>query len=345
VSLPAEPPGAARAAGAGRLLVDLPNWVGDVVMALPATARMAAGRDPGTVTLHCRPAVAGLLEALFPGCAVVATPRRTGPVAAARRLTSGGGRFAVGVTFRHSPRAKLLLALAARRRYGSTGGGGRLLLSRAVAVDRGRHQVQDADPLLAILGLPPADPGWRPALPAELAAAGRSALARAGVAGRPVAGLAPAAAWGPSKRWPAERFGRLAVLLEEAGLAPVILAGPGEDEIAGEVAEAAGRKIPVVGPDLDVAGLFGVMAGLRVVVSNDSGPMHLAALAGAPVVGLFGPTDPRRTAPLGENHRVLSRDLDCAPCFEPVCPLGHQDCLRGIPPERVAAAALELAGV
>ncbi len=312
-----------------RLLVDLPNWVGDVVMSLPAVARLVAANADGDTVLHARPPVERLLAELFPAVRVVVTRKGESPLAVARKLRSGAGRFGVGITLRHAGRAKLLLRLTARRSLGSMGEGGRLLLTDPVAVDRTRHQVHDADPILERLGLPPADPGWRPELPEVLREEGRMALGAAG-GGGPVVGLAPSAAWGESKRWPVERFGELAARLAGRGVVPVVLVGPGEEGVAAEVRAASGGELPVLGPSLDVAGLAGLMSHLAAVVANDSGPMHLAALAGCRVVGLFGPTDPRRTAPLGPRSVVVSRGLDCAPCFKPVCPLGTRACLREI---------------
>jgi len=326
------------------VFVDLPNWIGDVVMSLPAVARLGDRWRPGEMVLGCRPPVARLLGLVFPGSNVIATDRRTSLLATARRLTVGHGRFHTAVTLRHATRAKLLVRLVARRTLGSAGGGGGILLTQAFPVDRDRHQVHDADPVLRALDLPPADPAWRPPLPSVLATEGKAALERAGVTGK-IAGLVPGAAWGDSKRWPVESFGRLARLIGEIGLTPVVFIGPGEEWLAAEISEAAGRRVANVGPDLDVAGLFGALAGARVVISNDSGPMHLAALAGVPIVALFGPTDPRRTAPLVEPRRVLCRAMDCSPCFKARCPLGHQRCLKEITPEAVAAEAQRLAGM
>ena len=78
------------------------------------------------------------------------------------------------------------------------------------------------------------------------------------------------------------------------------------------------------------------------LVTNDSGPMHLAAAVGTRCIALFGPTDPRRTAPAGAGHRLLSRDLWCSPCFRRRCPLLHHGCLRGIGVVEVRDTALEL---
>jgi heptosyltransferase-2 len=311
-------------------------------MSLPAVAGLVESNAGGVTTLHCRPAVERFLGLLFPGTRVIATVRRAAPLSGARRVLAGGGRFDVGVTFRHSTRGKLLLLLAARHRLGSRGGGATLLLSEAFPVARDRHQVHDADALLVRLGARSAGAGWRLEVPGSLVDEGRAALDRAGVEAGPAVGLLPGAAWGASKQWPPDLFGRLAGRLAAGGARPVVVIGPGEEELAGAISEAAGFEVPSLGPELDVAGLFGVLSLLEAAVCNDSGPMHLAALTGAPVVALFGPTDPRRTAPIGEGHRLLYLALECSPCFKPVCPLGHRDCLRGIGAEKVAEEVFSL---
>jgi ADP-heptose:LPS heptosyltransferase len=136
-------------------------------------------------------------------------------------------------------------------------------------------------------------------------------------------------------------FARLAVELRRRvpALRAVVVAGPKEVWLAVRVHEESGKLHPVVGPDLDLAGLAAVISHFDVLVTNDSGPMHLAAALGVPTVALFGPTDPRRTAPAGDGHEVLYRDLWCSPCFRRHCPLLHHRCLNGIPVGQAADAA------
>lgn len=328
----------------GRLLVDLPNWVGDVVMALPAVARLVDANRGGVSVLHCRPPIARLLGAVFPGAGIVASGRRAFPLLTAAALVRRWRRFDLAVTLRNATRAKLLVRLAGRSAVGSRGAGSRLLLSHGYAVDRRRHQALDHDGLLDALGLERADAGWRPPVPPTAAAEGRRLLDGAGLAHRRLVGLAPAAGWGESKRWPAERFGEVGRILRGEGLEPVVLVGPGESDVAREVVAACGGPPPtVLGEELDVAALLGLVAGLEVLVGNDSGPMHLADMAGVPVVALFGPTDPARTAPRPDGHRLLRLGLECSPCFEPACPLGHHGCLREIGAGTVAEAVLAVA--
>ena len=110
------------------------------------------------------------------------------------------------------------------------------------------------------------------------------------------------------------------------------------------VHEESGKIHPVIGPDLDLAALAAVLAQLDLLVTNDSGPMHLAAALGVRCVALFGPTDPRRTAPAGEGHAIVYRDLWCSPCFRRRCPLLHHGCLDGITVDAVAGEAEGILG-
>jgi ADP-heptose:LPS heptosyltransferase len=124
-----------------------------------------------------------------------------------------------------------------------------------------------------------------------------------------------------------ENYGKLAVRLLRRGYEPVVVIGPGERSIADAVCSAAGRSLPVVGEQQDVAGLASVAAGVSVLVGNDSGPMQTAARFGTPVVALFGPTEPCRTGPLGPEHHVLS------------CRNGLDDRIRSISVDDVEEAA------
>jgi ADP-heptose:LPS heptosyltransferase len=94
---------------------------------------------------------------------------------------------------------------------------------------------------------------------------------------------------------------------------------------------------------LDVAELAAVLARAPLLVSNNTGPVHLAAAVGTPVVDLYALTNPQHT-PWGVPHRVLSHDVPCKYCYKSVCPLGHHDCLRAVAPAAVVTAALDLLG-
>ena len=205
-------------------------------------------------------------------------------------------------------------------------------MSASCGVDRGRHQVHDADSILAALGLDAADPSWRPDLPAGVRDEGAAALRVAGVEGKRSIGLAPSTARGDAKRWPARRFGELAARLRARGLEALIVIGPGEEAVADELCRAAKLELPVVGTDSDIAGLAAITTRLGVLVGNDSGPVQLASRLGIPVVAIFGPTDPGRTAPIGSRHRVVSPSPE------------GSDGIRGISVDKVEAAIIDLDG-
>jgi heptosyltransferase-2 len=204
------------------------------------------------------------------------------------------------------------------------------------------HQLRDYDALLRARGIEPdCDP---PRLPISQAAARRAAeaLDAAGLdTEAPLALLAPGAAFSWTKRWPPERFGRLAALLRSRHWACAIVVGPGEEGLAREVCAAVGAPAPVLGLDLGPIDLAALLARARVVIANDSGPMHLAAAVGTPVVAFFGPTDPGRTAPAGAPSRILDRYVFCSPCFLKDCPYGHE-CMEEISAEMALEAVLEL---
>jgi heptosyltransferase-2 len=213
---------------------------------------------------------------------------------------------------------------------------------------RRRPQVEDYRELLAAMQVPP-PASWVPRLPRTraLLAAGEERLGRARLPGTgPLVGLAPGAEWGPSKRWPWRRFADLARELRRAvpGVRLLVLAGPKPKELwAGvRIHEESGKLHPVIGPDLDLAGLAGVLAHLDLLVTNDSGPMHVAAALGVRCLAFFGPTDPRRTAPAGEGHRVLATGIWCSPCFSRRCPLLHHRCMREIGVAAARDAAVEM---
>jgi lipopolysaccharide heptosyltransferase I len=114
--------------------------------------------------------------------------------------------------------------------------------------------------------------------------------------------LSPGAGWG-AKRWPAQRYGALAGCLHRAGYQVLVNAGPGEKEIAAQVIEASGGLAQV--PDFTLERLIATTRRIRLLIAGDTGPLHLACALGKPVVGIFGPTEPRRNGPFGVPFRVL----------------------------------------
>jgi heptosyltransferase-1 len=153
---------------------------------------------------------------------------------------------------------------------------------------------------------------------------------------RPFALINAGAAW-PNKRWPPERFGQLAAFVREAcGLEPVILWGPGEEVLAARVtAGASGTAIEA--PRTSVVDLVALARAATLVISGDTGPLHIATAVGTPTVSLFGPTDPQRNGPFDEADLVVSRYDACGCHYDRRC---HQAqwCLDGVQVAEVCAA-------
>jgi heptosyltransferase-2 len=312
-----------------------PNWIGDAVMALPVLRAIARAHPEELLTVIARRGPAAVFQSEGSAGRVRISSSMPADVA---WLLRGGFREAWLLP--NSFRSALLPFLAGiPERIGYSTDGRRPLLTHALPPPlRIGHQARDYDSLLESRGIPPdLEP---PRLPVGQEAARRAgeALARAGL-DRPegLVLLAPGAAFGPTKRWPAERYGQLARRLGERGLACGIAIGPREGGLAGRVAAAAGVPLPILGEDLDPGELAALLARARVVVANDSGPMHLAAAVGTPVVAFFGPTDPGRTSPTGAPARILDRYVFCSPCFLKKCPYGHE-CMREITVEMAAGA-------
>ncbi|MEW6216037.1 MAG: lipopolysaccharide heptosyltransferase II, partial [Nitrospirota bacterium] len=127
--------------------------------------------------------------------------------------------------------------------------------------------------------------------------------------------IVPGARW-KTKRWPPENFGELSSMLP---LNTVVVGSRGDMDIADEIVTLSKGKAVSLAGKTDLKELIEVIRNARFVVSNDSGPMHIAAALGIPVFAIFGPTDPLRTGPYGEGHMVIREDISCAPCFKRTC--------------------------
>ncbi len=179
-----------------------------------------------------------------------------------------------------------------------------------------------------------------PPTPAPPRAAPRPPAARQRIglpATEPLIVLCPGAEYGPAKRWPARHFAALATLAAaewpEATIA--LIGSASERQLATEIAALSGQDLRNLCGETSLAEAIALIATARGVVSNDSGLMHVAAALGRPQVAVFGSSDPRHTPPRSPRARVEWLHLECSPCFERTCPLGHTNCLNQIAPAAV----------
>ena len=155
-------------------------------------------------------------------------------------------------------------------------------------------------------------------------------------------GLNPGAFFGPAKRWPPDRFAALADRLIGALHADVLIFGsPGERPLAETIARAMEHTPTIVTGETTLRQFMALLAQCRLVVTNDSGPMHLASALGLPLVAIFGSTDERSTGPLSSRARVVKHDVPCSPCGLRECPIDFR-CMLGVTVDNVHRVALEL---
>lgn len=337
-----------RGGEAERILVVAPAWVGDAVMT-QSLVQVLRERAPGArIDLLSRPGLEGLVGRMPGVDGAVSLPLEHGELGlgvrwrTARKLR--GRRYGRAVITKRSLKASLVPWMAGiPRRTGYLGE------MRFGLINDRRTLDEEALPLwvqrVAVLGQEPgeeplaAEAVPRPRLRSDPArqARLRGALGLEGER-RDVVALAPGAEFGPAKRWPVERWAELARALTRSGRGVWIFGSSPEREVGAAVAGAGGEGARDLTGRTELADVVDLMALCGTTVTNDSGLMHLAAAVGSGVVALFGPTDPGYTPPLTERARVLRLDLPCSPCHEPVCPLGHHDCLRGLPVEVVLEA-------
>jgi lipopolysaccharide heptosyltransferase II len=325
---------------ADRILVRLPNWLGDIVMALPALAMVRAG-FPGAHLTFALPAAFAPIFAertdAAPDAVLALKEKDQGRRSEIAKLRSVHADLAILLTNSFGS-AWIVRRARIRERWGYRANLRRALLTRAVRRPGGRvHQAEYYRALMTGLDLPKAESIGRMVATAQTRARGRALLERAGMReGTPIVGFAPGAAYGQAKRWPPQRAGEVARQLSERGIA-VVLVGAAADRDAGRAIESVAPVVNLIGRT-SLSELIGVIAACETFLSNDSGAMHLAAAIGRPVVAIFGPTNELATAPEGE-HDVLTADVFCRPCMLRDCPIDHR-CMKRISAERVVETIL-----
>ena len=167
-----------------------------------------------------------------------------------------------------------------------------------------------------------------------------AALARLGIdaPANPVLALCPGAEYGPAKRWPAAYFAEVAKDRLDQGWDVWLFGSHKDQAVAAEIQQLLGGRCIDLSGRTQLGEAIDLMSLAAVVVSNDSGLMHVAAALGRNLVALYGSSDPGFTPPLNDNARILRLGLSCSPCFQRECPLGHLKCLRDLDPSQVLQA-------
>lgn len=337
-----------------RVLVRGVNWLGDAVMTLPAMEAMRRLWPEAAFGVVAPEGLAPLwrmepaVESVEPFDPSGGFGRLVEDYRLASRLKKA--RWEVAVVLPNSFHSALVPALGGiPRRVGFATDGRRWLLTDPVPKTEGlkaSHQVEQYMALTRALGYTEPTPPVRLKVSEERLRWAEEALSglQDGEGRRPLVGVHPGATYGPAKRWFPERFAAVSeATARELDARVLVFGGPGEAPWAGKLTSALPGRVADWTGRTDVAELAALLSCLDLLVCNDSGPMHLAAAVGTPVVAVFGSSEPSQTGPAGEGHVLVREPVECSPCFERACPLTQDKykCFEPLSAARVIEAVAE----
>jgi heptosyltransferase-2 len=314
-----------------RILLRSPNWLGDAIMSVPAVRAIKQGRPDTHVTVAVPEKIAAVWKLIAEVDEVIVLPGKS-LVGAVRRLKQPP-HFDVAILFPNSLRSALEVSLArVPRRVGFAGHGRSFFLNQESLAGKPRgigHQAIKYLELAATVGapiqrdFPAARPIDRERRPLKLA-------------------LCPGAEYGPAKRWLPDRFAEVAK--EIAAEFPVrwILLGTAKDAAIGlQVADTIGGAVENRIGKTNLEQLIAELRECDLLLTNDTGTMHLAGLLRVPTLTIFGSTEPRRTMLLEAGHQVLRHHVECSPCFLRECPLDFR-CMHAVTSGEVVAVIRQM---
>jgi heptosyltransferase-2 len=331
-----------------RILIRGVNWLGDAVMTMPAIRAVRRAHPDAHIALAVKPLVAELFRS-DPNIDEIIPIHGLWDTASCIRAK----RFDTAILLPNSMSAALLSFLARiPERIGYRRDGRGALLTKGVPYsgeDRSMHHIDYYLRMLVearVIDGPPTDTDpWLYLTIAER----ETARATLSALPAPVIGVNPGAAFGSAKQWLPERFAEVITrVVNEANGSVVLFGGPNELDIADAIIAACNPMHLDSGRIMNLAGkttvreLCALVSACDVLLSNDSGPMHLGIAAKTPLVAIFGSTSPELTGPRGTGSIVLRPDLSCSPCFKRTCPHGHLRCMHEITPAQAFDAITSL---
>ncbi len=351
----------------GRILIRVPNWVGDAVMAVPALREFRRIFASSRITLLARPWVAGLFdgEALSDDVVIIEDAR--GFKRSARQFLSTARRlrrerYDLAILLQNAFGAALLArAAGARTIAGYPTDGRRALLDHIIQFDpeyKSKHQVcyylniasQLEEKLFGASRIE-----CKNANPNLIVTEEQKRRARTKIKGQAIGAgwpeppaplrivvINPGATNSRAKQWPAERFAEAADNLYERDGFQAVIVGAGRDvEVAEKVRRLMRSKAAQLAGQTEISELKAVLACASLVISNDTGTAHVSAALGIPTVVVFGPTEHISTRPLSDTSVVVRHDVECSPCMLRDCPIDHR-CMTGVQVSDVYRAAQSL---
>ena len=338
-----------RYRGIKRILVKGTNWVGDTIISFPAVSALRHLYPEARIYVLVRSNLADLWKAnpdideVIPYDMPSGAGRIFGELQIARLIRQK--EIDLAVIFPRSFSSALMVFLGGvSRRIGYKSEGRGLLLTERIACTAEllhKHRMYYYLHLIERLGSYPSPPLPSLALNGTQARWADTFLSRNGLKGKVLVGLNPGATYGEAKCWPPERFAELGRRLIKDYGASILIFGssrPQEKALNAAIADGIGEGCLNLSGGTSLWQLAALLRRCRLLVTNDTGTMHVAAAVGTRVVAIVGPTDPRTTSPLGEGHIVMRREVSCSPCLKRVCPEDHR-CMELISVANVLAAA------
>ncbi len=335
-----------------KILVRVTNWVGDLVMATPALAGIRKSRPDAEITALVRPPLDMLLTGNPAIDHLMPLDRRgkhSGPGGLVRAVGDiRGKKFDTAILLQNAFEAALLAFLAnIPERIGYATDGRGILLTKGVKVSnetKKKHQVYYYLDLIEKLGLKMDGHTPKLYLLREEINSAWELLNKFGIKkGDIIVGINPGAQYGIAKRWHPERFGQAADrLAKKTGAKVIVFGGHSETDTAGVVQASMKEHAVNLAGKTSLRELMALIKTCSVFITNDSGPMHIAAALDVPTVAVFGSTDPAATGPFNKKSVVVREPVTCSPCFKRTCPYKHYACLERITAARVFKAAEEL---
>jgi heptosyltransferase-2 len=336
---------------ARRILVRAVNWVGDAVMTTPAIGAIRESFPQAEISLLANPLVSQLFSS-HPWVDRVITFDRGGAhkgMTGRFRLASQLRKqvFDAAIILPNSFDSALIPWLAGIPvRLGKSSDGRGFLLTGSYRPEErasSEHEVQYYLGLLKHFDISgQAAVPYLTTTPAEEREAAALLADNGFQADDFVLGINPGAAFGSAKRWYPDRFADVArqfAVLKNAKV--VIFGGPGETDIAAEIQQRLGGECLNLAGTTSLRGLMALIRRCRLFITNDSGPMHIAAAFGVPLVAIFGSTDHATTAPYTDRAVIVRKDMECAPCKLRECPTDHR-CMTAVTADDVVSAARDL---
>jgi heptosyltransferase-2 len=336
-----------------RILIVAPNWIGDTLLAQPMMARLRRKLPGSVVDALAPPWTAPVLRRMPEVNEVIEAPFQHRRFDLGLRWRLGRAlrarQYDEAIVLPNTLKAALVPFFAdIPLRVGFVGESRYGLLNLTHKLDEKRLPLMAER--YAQLAEPPGDEPLRPLPTVGLRvdqanlfiSLGRLGLSRA----KPVAALCPGAEYGPAKRWPARHFAALARRLHDLGRSVWLFGSQRDAPVAEEIVRLSeGAAVNLCGKS-DLASSIDLLSLAEVVITNDSGLMHVASALGRHVIALYGSSSPEHTPPLSPSARVVRTGIECSPCYQRECPLGHFRCMNDLTPERVLQeiGAVEAAG-